>query len=252
MTDEPNLADVEFDEALVRRLLLEQHPDLANLPVVRVVEGFDHELWRLGSDLVVRLPQRPLAPQLLLNEQRWLPELAPQLPLPVPVPVRVGVPSRTFAWPWSVVPWLAGSPAHRTAISNPTEAAIQLGRFLRELHRPAPSAAPHNPRRSGPLRDWVDNFESRLASLGQRVEADELRCVWESALRSERDTPPTWIHGDLQPANVLVGEGKLAAIIDFSDLCAGDPRPIWRDSGCSSRARRSRRSRMSTASSATR
>jgi aminoglycoside phosphotransferase (APT) family kinase protein len=223
MTDVPDLAEVIFDDALVQRLLSEQHPDLAGMALVRLDEGYDNVLWRLGTDLVVRLPRRPLAPELMRNEQRWLPELAQQLPLPVPVPLRIGLPSPAFPWPWSVVPWLAGSPAHRTRITEPTEAARQLGGFLRSLHRPAPSDAPRNPRRSGPLRDWTDHFEGRMTSLGDRVDTAALRRVWDAALRAaERETPPTWIHGDLQPANVLIGEGKLAAIIDFSDICAGD------------------------------
>jgi aminoglycoside phosphotransferase (APT) family kinase protein len=220
----PDLAEVSFDDDSVRRMLLEQHPDLADLPLVRVDDGYDNALWRLGSELVVRLPRRPLVPELLLNEQRWLPELAPRLPLPVPVPIRIGVPSQAFPWPWSVAPWLPGRPAHRTQITAPFGAARQLGGFLRSLHIPPPAAAPQNPRRSGPLREWTDHFESRVASLGARIDAERLRGVWKKALASaEQGTQPTWIHGDLQPANILVGDGKLSAIIDFSDICAGDP-----------------------------
>src|ERR1700759_3339222 len=81
---------IDIDEALVRSMLREQHPDLAGLELREAAGGWDNKMWRLGDDLAVRIPRTPRAPALLRAEQRWLPELAPALPLPVPVPVRVG------------------------------------------------------------------------------------------------------------------------------------------------------------------
>src|SRR6188472_1139756 len=99
-------AEFDIDAALIRALLNAQHPDLANLPLVDVGAGWDNKLYRLGENLAVRLPRRAAAAGLIEHEQRWLSELAPQLPLPVPVPVRIGRPGCGYPWSWSVTPWL--------------------------------------------------------------------------------------------------------------------------------------------------
>jgi len=211
-------------ESIVRSLLAEQHPDLAALSLVQVDEGWDNTLWRLGDDLVVRLPRRELAAQLTMNEQRWLPVLAPLLPLPIPSPVRLGRPSERYPWHWSVVRWLGGVPADRAAIADPHDAAVRLGRFLRALHGGAPRDAPQNPFRGVPLIARAATVEERLANPALGIDVPSIRRVWDAALGAEPHIgTPVWIHGDLHPANVLVAGGTLAAVIDFGDLCAGDP-----------------------------
>lgn len=217
-------AEVEVDETLVQLLLAEQHPDLAGQVLLHVDGGWDNVLWRLGDELLVRLPRHSVAAGLTANEQRWLPVLAPRLPLPVPVPIRIGEPSDAFRWRWSVVPWLAGAPADRAAISEPGRAADALGRFLRALHQAAPAQAPTNPYRSVPLAQRSADFERRLAAVSDEVEAERARRVWEQALDARPWAgPPSWLHGDLHPANMLIAAGSLAAVLDFGDVCAGDP-----------------------------
>jgi len=100
---------------------------------------------RLGDDLAVRLPRRAAAAALIEHEQRWLPELAPRLPLAVPAPFRAGRPGRGYPWSWSVTPWLPGDVIARADVADPRDLADQLARFLRALHRPAPADAPANP-----------------------------------------------------------------------------------------------------------
>src|SRR5438046_2256102 len=104
-------ADVEVSADLVRRLLAGQHPDLARLAVVFLANGWDNELYRVGDGLIARLPRRALGAQIIANEQRWLPGLAPRLPLPIPSPERTGVPGCGYPYPWSVVPYLPGVPS---------------------------------------------------------------------------------------------------------------------------------------------
>ncbi|HEX3620771.1 MAG TPA: aminoglycoside phosphotransferase family protein [Acidimicrobiales bacterium] len=200
----------------MQALLHEQHPDLSGLALARQADGWDNVLWRLGDDLLVRLPRRPPAATLVAHEQRWLPELAPRLPLAVPLPVRTGLPGCGFPWPWSVVPWLAGEPATLAPMNAPL-IARQLGGFLRALHVEAPAGAPYNTYRSVPLAARAPDLEARLTRIG-------LRPVWEDALAADpHGGPPLWVHGDLHPANVLVAGRALAGVIDFGDMCAGDP-----------------------------
>jgi aminoglycoside phosphotransferase (APT) family kinase protein len=215
---------VSVDQDLVRRLLQDQHPDLAGLALRPVDAGWDNVMWRLGERLAVRVPRRLVAAPLIVNEQRWLPELAPRLPLAVPVPVRVGSPSAYYPWYWSVVPWLEGEPGDRARLTQIGTTAERLGSFLGHMHQPAPPDAPHNPYRSGSIGSRSDAFEERLARLGPQVPAAALRRMWTHAVAAApHEGPAVWLHGDLHPANTLVDGGVIVGVIDFGDLCAGDP-----------------------------
>ena len=217
-------AEVDVDEELVQALLAAQHPDLAGLPLRLLANGWDNVSYRLGTDLVVRLPRREVAAVLLEHEQRWLPVLAPRLPLPIPAPVRIGRPQGTYPWSWSVVPWQPGRIAATTAIADPAAEARRLGAFTAALHRPAPADAPVNPVRGGPLGERAFAFEERLERLGAAVESAAVRDRWdESVAAAPWSGPPVWLHGDLHTANVLVDGGALSAVIDFGDITGGDP-----------------------------
>jgi aminoglycoside phosphotransferase (APT) family kinase protein len=222
-------AEVEVSADLVRRLLAGQHPDLARLPVEFLANGWDNELYRVGDELVARLPRRALGAQIITNEQRWLPELAPRLPLPIPYPERTGVPGCGYPYSWSVVPYLPGVPAAQASSFDPARAAAAVGGFLGTLHVPAPSDAPANPFRGVPLGGRAGTFAANLALLagqaGQdHVERDTVLRVWDAALAAPGyDGPPVWLHGDLHPANILVDDGQVSGVIDFGDITAGDP-----------------------------
>src|SRR5215469_7503341 len=144
-------AEVAISPDLVRRLLAAQQPDLAHLPVTMMTHGWDNVMCLVGGGLVARLPRREMAVTCLVNEQQWLPSLAPRLPLPVPAPLRVGGPGLGYPWPWSIVPFLPGRPAAQNPPTDPRDAAVSLGRFLAALHAPAPPDAPVNPFRGIPL-----------------------------------------------------------------------------------------------------
>jgi aminoglycoside phosphotransferase (APT) family kinase protein len=217
-------AEVEIGPDLVRALLEAQHPDLAGRPLVPLASGWDNELLRLGDDLLVRLPRREIAAELVRHEQRWLPELAPRLPLPVPAPVRVGRPGSGYPWPWSVLPMFAGDIAALVRLGDPAASAHLLGRFLGALHRPAPEDYPVNPLRGVPLSARDAMTRARIAELDGSIDAPVARRRWREAL----DVPswpgvPMWLHGDLHPANLLVERGELSAVLDFGDITGGDP-----------------------------
>src|ERR1700744_4482517 len=131
-------AEVEVSAGLVRRLVPGQHPDLGHLPVEFLAHGWDNELYRLGDTLVVRLPPRALAAELIKNEQRWLPELASRLPLPIPCPERTGAPAHGYPYSWSVVPYLHGVAAAQAGALDVSGANGGLGGFLGAVHVPPP------------------------------------------------------------------------------------------------------------------
>lgn len=220
-------AEVDVDVDLVRRLLGAQFPHLlGGDPRLSVVAfGWDNVVVRLGEDLVVRLPRRAAAAELVVSEQRWLPTLAPRLPLPVPAPLYCGVPDAGYPCAWSVVPWFAGDIAARVPPSDLGEAARALGEFLVALHEPAPADAPVNPYRGGPLAERDDAVRERVAALdGHGIDGREVLPRWLDAMGAPaHGGPPRWLHGDLHPANLLVAGGRLAAVLDFGDLAGGDP-----------------------------
>ena len=220
----PPQAEVTIDIALVQALLKEQHPDLAGLPLVEAVEGWDNRTFRLGEDFAVRLPRRAASAPLIEHEQRWLPILAHHLPLPVPDLIRIGRPGCGFRWSWSVTRWLAGETALVSPPVDEYATASEIAGFLRALHRPAPHDAPHNQWRGGPLHTRDRLLREHLASIEGRVDQPAVLETWE---RLRATTPWTgaamWIHGDLHPGNLLVLAGRLSGVLDFGDLTAGDP-----------------------------
>jgi aminoglycoside phosphotransferase (APT) family kinase protein len=217
-------ADVDVDPDLVRRLLAAQHPDLAGLPVAVLANGWDNFICRLGADLLVRLPRRELGAALVLHEQRWLPVLAPRLPLAVPAPVRTGQPGEGYPWSWSITAYLPGQVAARTPPADPAAAAVTMGEFLRALHEPARDDAPANPVRGVPLANRHQIVTENMAMLGNQIDQRLSSSLWEAALSAPRwHGPKLWLHGDLHPANILVHDGALSAVIDFGDITAGDP-----------------------------
>ncbi|MFC8866430.1 aminoglycoside phosphotransferase family protein [Streptomyces sp. NPDC057148] len=214
----------EITADLVRELLREQHPDLADLAIREVAGGWDNQQWRLGHELAVRVPRTERAPGLQRKERRWLPVLAPRLPLPVPEPVRTGEPSARFPKPWTVMTWVPGDPLDHSRISRGDHAAGRLADFLTALHVPAPAGAPAGSDRGGHPKECTDGFDHFFEAVAPGDIADGLRAVWDDAVAApEWAGPPVWVHGDLHPANVVVSDGTLSGVVDFGDLFAGDP-----------------------------
>ncbi len=215
-------AEVEIDETLIRRLLAEQHPDLASATIQPVDHGWDNAMFRLGDDLAVRIPRRALAADLARNEQRHLPRIADQLPLPIPTPLRRGEPGCGFPWHWSIVPWFDGE----TADTHPPQSseAPALAAFLVALHTPAPDDAPENPYRGIPLSEREVFIADRLTRLRANTDAVTLavETIWREALAAPNAKASVWLHGDLHPRNILTQEHKFKAIIDWGDMTSGD------------------------------
>jgi len=217
-------AEVDIDVALVRRLLDAQRPDLAGNEIIPLAFGWDNVSFRIGEGRVARFPRRGLAARLIDNEARWLPQLAPSLPLPVPVPEFVGEPTSGYPWRWLIVPFIPGEPAGTVDDIELAECAVQVGRFLGALHREAPPGAPSNPYRGVALADRDEAIRQRFESLGDLPARSRLVSLWNEAVAAPTFTDPAvWLHGDLHPQNLLVADGRLSGVIDFGDITAGDP-----------------------------
>lgn len=213
-------AETDIDDLLVDRLIRTQHPDLAG-PLTLVANGWDNVIYRLGTNLSVRLPRRQAAVDLIRNEQRWLPVLARHVEVALPVPVRVGVPGEGYPWPWTIAPWFEGRTVADVPPAGRSGIAVPLAGFMTGLHRPAPPDAPRNPVRGVPLAARDEVVRERLRSIPRSA---ELLLLWEKlAATPPWAGPPLWLHGDPHPGNLLLDGQGLAAVLDFGDLTSGDP-----------------------------
>lgn len=221
--------ELDIDASQVTRLVAAQFPYWADLPLVPVASaGTDHAMFRLGSDMVVRLPRIGWAVAQIEKEHRWLPLLAPLLPLAIPVPLALGQPADGYPWKWSVYRWLDGHDATVEPPARSVGAAIELAAFVSALQRIDPVGGPppgdHNVHRGEPLASRDAAVREAIDALGDRADVGAVTSAWDSALAAPTwQLPPRWIHGDLAPGNLLVRDGRLSAVIDFGCLGVGDP-----------------------------
>ena len=155
---------------LVSRLVAMQFPQWANLAVARVdLDGNDNTTFRLGDEFSVRLPSADAYVPQVDKEQRWLPFLAPRLPLPIPEPVARGLPALGFPRPWSVYRWRLGEPATAERVHDETRFATELAGFLAALYAidptDGPAAGTHSFFRGGPLDALDADARQAIAAL---------------------------------------------------------------------------------------
>jgi aminoglycoside phosphotransferase (APT) family kinase protein len=228
-TSKMHADEVETDVSLVRRLLAGQFPQWADLPIEPALPwGTDNALYRLGTDMVVRLPRTARTTETLAKEIRWLPRLAPVLPLAIPAVLAVGEPGHGYSFAWAVYSWLEGETATVDRVVDQRQAALDLGHFVGALQRIDPRDAPapgqHNASRGVPLARRDEATRAAIASLSDRTDVDAVTAEWEAALQApEWQGAPVWIHGDLDSRNVLIERGRLSAVIDWGCLGVGDP-----------------------------
>lgn len=230
--------ELPVDEALVRRMIADQLPEYAGVPLRRLsASGSSNSLFRLGHELLVRVPRQPGGSSAILKEARWLPYLEDALPADVPEIVALGEPAHGYPEHWSVVRWVDGE--HPTAATSSTGSRDLLARdlaavvrVLRELEVPpqAREDAALLWYRGEPLtgidpdiRAYAEQCRS-VPNLD--LDIDAVLLVWDAAMAAAADgpTPAThWLHGDLLAENLLVRNGRLAAVLDFGGLAVGDP-----------------------------
>ncbi len=228
---------------LVTKLVAAQFPEWADLPVTPVGKpGVDNATYRLGDEMSVRLPRFERWVGQVTREQRWLPELAPHLPLTIPQPLAQGEPGAGYPFPWSVYRWLPGERVDLAELTDLRQVAADLGEFLAALRKIDATDGPppewSNGYRGAALADERDSpvvasrMRDRITALAGVVDTDPVRAAWEEALATPVwDRPPVWVHGDPAPGNLLAEHGRLSAVIDFGTMAVGDPAvdliPAW-------------------------
>jgi aminoglycoside phosphotransferase (APT) family kinase protein len=228
---------IDIDTALVRRLLSAQFPDWADLPLVAVpTAGTENAIYRLGNEMAVRLPYRPVNDDQIDKLEHWLPILAARLPLPIPSVLARGAPTDAYPAAWSIVRWLTGEEATLDRLTNPVLAAGSLAAFVTALRASdatgAPTPGEHNFWRGVPLAARDGTTRACIRESAGLIDAEAVTRAWDQALLAPAwDGPPAWLHGDLAPDNLLVRGGRLSAVIDWGGLAAGDPAtdllPAW-------------------------
>lgn len=221
---------IEINPTLIAHLIAEQFPHWAHLPIRPVdLSGWDNRTFRLGEEMLVRLPSAECYASKVKIEQKWLPLLAPHLSFPIPKPITMGKPSKDYPWHWSVYRWIEGKSANSLTLDDCSLQIIasQLAQFLNELHKidvvEGPRPGPHNFYRGDHISVYDAETKSALAELEKFIDVKSATSVWEKALNSRWSKNPVWIHGDFSSGNILIRDRQLKAVIDFGGMGVGDP-----------------------------
>lgn len=222
-TEEPHI-----DIDLARRLVKAQFPRWAGLDVSPVEnEGWCSRAFRLGEQMIIRMPRHLAYAEQITKEYEWLPRLAPKLPIAIPEPVALGTPAEGYPWNWTICKWISGETAEPDRVVSMSGLAHNLAAFITALHRidtqGGPAFGPHIFYRGGPLTTYDAQTRKAIATLGSRLDSSTALAIWDRALASSWQAPSVWVHGDVSVGNLLVRDGQLCAVIDFGNVGVGDP-----------------------------
>lgn len=214
----------EVTEDVVHQLINVQFPEFGSLPLRPVASaGTDNALFRLGADMLVRMPIVDWAVAGVAREHEWLPRLAPKLSVQIPTPIALGEPGESYPSPWSIYRWCEGENPEVGSVARPLELAADLAAFLVSMQKINAAGAPVA-ERGMPLAERDESTREAIASLESMMPNREVLEIWKSALDLPKwDGPNLWVHGDLSAGNVLVRAGRLHAVIDFGAMGVGDP-----------------------------
>ncbi len=217
--------EVEVDDDTVRSLLAAQCPAWAGRALSRVPDsGTDNAIYRLGDELGVRLPRIHWAVDQVEKEWRWLGRLAPYLPAPVPVPLLKGDPGHGYPYPWLVYPWVNGTSLDKGTVGSLDRIVLDVAAFVVALREAPVDGGPPPRRRGRPMAPLDREVRWAVGKLDGLVDTGRALRVWEAALEAGPWTEaPVWVHGDLLPGNIVVRDGRLRGVIDWSGAGVGDP-----------------------------
>ncbi|WP_328998156.1 aminoglycoside phosphotransferase family protein [Kribbella sp. NBC_00709] len=227
----------DIDTPLVRELVAAQFPQWAALPLERVdSSGLVNAVYRLGTDLSVRLALRPSSTDIVQREQAKLAALAPFLPAAIPSVEGIGSPTDAFPGEWSVHRWLTGTHPSPHALVDPRGLATDLAAFVdafRQIDLPdRPPAYPGERRTRAPMVSMDSSTREAIGELDGLIDTRAALASWDESLAAPYDGSEVWVHSDLTPSNLLVSaEGRLTAVLDFETCGVGDPAcdlfPVW-------------------------
>jgi aminoglycoside phosphotransferase (APT) family kinase protein len=227
--------EADIDESLVQRLLDGQFPQWADLPIERFASGGTvNAIYRLGDKLTVRLPLTAGGAKDLERDRRWLPKLAPALPVTLPTVVAAGHPAEGYPWAWAVHGWIDGETPVQGCLPKPELLARDLAQFVTAMRTADLDDGP-SAYRGVPLAAVEVNTRAAIAALrhtDEPFDADAAIAAWEEARAAPPWTAaPCWVHSDLMPSNLLVTGNRLTAVLDFATAGIGDPAcdliPAW-------------------------
>jgi aminoglycoside phosphotransferase (APT) family kinase protein len=217
----------EISEELVAKLIKHQFQHWGALPIKFLPGGWDNRLFRLGDDMVVRLPSAAHYSSQPKKEFEWLPKLAARLPLPIPNPLGLGQPAENYPWHWSILRWIEGEPAAVELIDDLNQFARDLADFLTALHKVptlgGPPPSQYNFHRGGPIHIYEAETLAAIDVLSDRIDAVSALAICKRASSSLWQGDPLWVHGDIKLGNLLIKDGRLSAVIDFGSMAIGDP-----------------------------
>ena len=215
---------MSVDEALARRLIAGQFPELASATLRRLAEGWDNVVWLVDEQWAFRFPQRTMGAEPIERELRVLPLIAPALPAPIPVPVFAGRPADGYPWSFFGAPLIPGREACDAALDDDARCRLApaLARFLRALHHIPPiEGLLYDPNQRADMVHRVAMTREWLERLGRPADVEPLFAEAVALPPPEGDVIA---HGDLHFRHVMVDQaGELAGVIDWGDVCRADP-----------------------------
>ncbi len=215
---------------LAKKLIATQFPEYFHLNVTEVeAQGHDNRIYRIGDDMLIRMPTTEVYALKVPIEQALLPKLAKQLSIAISETVKMGLPSDDYPYPFSIYKWLNGESANHLTLSEKALAHIAsaLANFLTELQAisnlKGPSPGQHNWWRGDHISVYDKGAKEQIANLRDIINAEHALDLWEKACATKWENTAVWIHGDFASGNILIKDNKLSGIIDFGGTALGDP-----------------------------
>jgi aminoglycoside phosphotransferase (APT) family kinase protein len=219
--------DISLPETFVRQLITDHTPQWADLPCERLSSsGTDNALYRLGNDLLLRLPRRRESVAATAKELDWLPHMQ-GLPLAVPNLRYRGTADLGQLVDFGIFDWLEGDLATPDRLTDPFQAAEDLAVFLQALHAKdttgAPRSGPANHRRGVALNELSAVTLPAIDILKDEIDTEAAHALWKRASALPLPAKSVWLHGDLKADNLLARDGHLHAVLDWELAAVGDP-----------------------------
>lgn len=216
--------ELEIDVGLVQSLVKNQFPQWADLPIAPVASmGTDNALFRLGDTMQVRLPRIHWAVDAIAKEYKWLPQIAPFVSTSITTPLHLGKPTAEYPYLWAVYNWLDGDNPEPGSSACGPQFAADVANFIKQMRQVTLPDSPQTPR-GAPLSTRDEPTRAALKQLEGMIDVKTAARIWEETLEIPYwDKPPVWVHGDLLPGNMLIKDGHLSGVIDFSCMGLGDP-----------------------------